>query len=135
MTSEIATGPIACDFAQIPASQRDPLLQQLRAVFRRVTRVIALTSGYGLEFPGERGMVTALSEIIEYDRLCCPFIRHALIDEPWGGSVRLELTGTEDVREFLAGELLSFLPQGTELPVHDPHTTAAQESKHQTEGA
>lgn len=117
MTTETATGPIACDFARIPADQRGPLLQQLRAIFTRVSKVTALPNGYGLEFPGEEGMVTALSEIIEYDRICCPFIRHALSDEPWGGSVRLELTGTEDVREFLAGELLSFLPQGTELPL------------------
>ena len=88
----------------------------MRAIFTRVSAVTALPTGYALEFPGEEGMVAALSRVIEYDRLCCPFIRHALIDEPWGGNIRLELTGTDEVREFLAGELRSFLPPGTALP-------------------
>jgi hypothetical protein len=116
MTAENSAGPIACDFHQIPADRRGPLLARLRTLFRRVVRVRALPNGFALEFPGEPGMATALSEIIEYDRLCCPFIRHALLDEPWGGNLTLELTGTDEVRDFLPGELRTFLPPEIDVP-------------------
>jgi hypothetical protein len=125
MTPEKATGPIACDFQQIPAQRRDSLLAQLRATFTRISRVTPLPNGFALEFPGDKGMVTELSQIIEYDRLCCPFIRHALLDEPGGGNITLELTGTTEVRNFLADELLSFLPPGVAVPTFDERQIAA----------
>lgn len=124
MDAENTAGTVACNFAQIPAERRGPLLSQLRTLFRRVSRVRALSNGFALEFPGEQGMARALSEIIEYDRLCCPFIRHALLDQPWGGDITLELTGTDEVRDFLADELRSFLPPEMDVPLSPEHRTA-----------
>jgi hypothetical protein len=81
----------------------------MHATFARAQKAIALADGFALEFPSEHGIVESLGQIIEYDRRCCPFIRHVLVDEPWGGAIRLELTGPAEVKTFLADELARVL--------------------------
>ncbi len=125
MTDTRNAGPIACDISQIPAELRERLTVELKKTFERVRAVHPLEDGYALEFPSEHGTVENLGEIIEYDRRCCPFIRHALIDEPWGGPIRLELTGTPEVRAFVAAELLPLLPPGVRVP-SDTRTVAGE---------
>jgi hypothetical protein len=108
MTSD--SRPIACDLSQIPAEMRERLFDNVRRTFRTATALHALPGGFALEFANEHGTIAVLGEIIEYDRRCCPFIQHALSDEPWGGPIRLELTGSPEVRDFIAAELLPLLP-------------------------
>jgi hypothetical protein len=108
-------GPIVCDLTQIPAEHRDHLFQELRRTFGRAHAAFAITDGFALEFPSEHGIIASLGEIIEYDRRCCPFIRHVLIDAAWGSGIRLELTGPPEVGKFLADELGRVLPPGLTL--------------------
>ena len=110
MPLENTERPIACDLTQIPAERRARLGADLQRIFGRATGLRPLPDGFALEFSNEHGTVATLGEIIEYDRRCCPFIRHTLVHEPWDGPIRLELTGTPDVREFIAAELLPHLP-------------------------
>lgn len=110
MSLESTERPIACDLTQIPAELRARLGAELQRMFGRATALRPLPDGFALEFSNEHGTVATLGEIIEYDRRCCPFIRHALVHEPWDGPIRLELTGAPEVREFIAAELLPFLP-------------------------
>jgi hypothetical protein len=112
--------PIACDLSQVPVELRERLFGELRATFRRARAVRAIAGGFAIEFPSEHGTIASLGEIIEYDRRCCPFIRHALVDEPWGGPIRLELTGTQEVRDFVAAELLPLLPTEITAGVREP---------------
>jgi hypothetical protein len=114
-----ARGPIVCDLTQIPAENRERLFRELRSTFGRARAALVLAEGFALEFPSEHGIMASLGEIIEYDRRCCPFIRHVLIDEPWGGPIRLELTGPPEVRDFLAEELLRVLPPHLTFTVAD----------------
>lgn len=106
-------GPIACDLTKVPAGVRERLEADLRALFAEVEEVTELPEGYALRWaPQDKpGLLTKLGEIIDHDRLCCPFIRHAIVDEPWGGPVRLELTGATEVQAFLAAELGALLPR------------------------
>lgn len=46
-----------------------------------------------------------LSEVIELERKCCPFLRFVLTVEPAGGPLRLELSGAAGTKEFLASLL------------------------------
>lgn len=110
MPLESTERPIACDLSQIPPELRERLARDFQRIFGRATALRALPDGFALEFSNEHGTVAGLGEIIEYDRRCCPFIRHTLVHEPWDGPIRLELTGMPDVREFIAAELLPFLP-------------------------
>jgi hypothetical protein len=110
MTTHGSEKPIACDLTQIPADVRARLGSEFLRTFERATALVRLPDGFALEFSNEHGIVALLGEIVEYDRRCCPFIRHTLIHEPWDGPIRLELTGTPEVRDFIAAELLPRLP-------------------------
>jgi hypothetical protein len=114
MESQGSISPIACDLTQIPAAVRERLVAELRAVLATVIDVEALTDGYALRFAGPKspGLLSKLGEIVDYDRLCCPFIGHAIVGEPWGGDVRLQLTGTPEARAYIARELAVALPSG-----------------------
>lgn len=103
-------GPIACDLTRIPAEQRERFLLGLRRTFARARAVHATGDGFALEFPNEDGLAASLGEFIEYDRRCCPFMRHTLIHEPWDGPIRLELTGPREGQASLAHELSRILP-------------------------
>jgi|SRR5215471_20163420 len=121
------SGPIVCDLTQIPADRRDRLFQLLGTTFSRARALRTLAEGFAIQFPSEHGIVASLGEIVEYDRRCCPFIRHAVTDEPWGGPIRLELTGPPEVREFLAAELRRVLPPGLAFPAPtDPSASIAK---------
>jgi len=106
------SGPIACDLTQIPPDTRDRLVDDFRALLASVTEVRSLPEGYALRFaaPKHPGLLSTLGRIVDYDRLCCPFVGHAVIDEPWGGPVWLHLTGTAEVRAFVARELAALPP-------------------------
>jgi hypothetical protein len=129
MPLESTDRPIACDLEQIPAELRARLSRDFARVFGRAQALHALSDGFALEFSNEHGIVATLGELVEYDRRCCPFIRHTLVHEPWDGPIRLELTGTPEVREFIAVELLPFLapelvraagmPQVTRAPTRE----------------
>ena len=106
----ITHGPIACDLSQLSIEDRQHLLIEVQTTFSQASALHALADGFAIEFPSEHGTVARLGEIIEFDRRCCPFIRHALIDEPWGGAIRLELTGPDEVKAFIKAELVPLLP-------------------------
>jgi hypothetical protein len=112
MTTERApNAPIACDLSKMPPEALERLTADLRVIFSEVDDVSPLPGGFALRLPPPTrpGLLSMLAEIVEYDRLCCPFLRHAIVGEPWGGPVRLELTGGEGVNAFLAGELASLV--------------------------
>jgi hypothetical protein len=96
---------------QIPVEHRERLVRAMQATFARARAAFALANGFAFEFPSEHGIVESLGEIIEYDRRCCPFIRHVLVDEAWGEAIRFELTGPPEVKSFLADELARVLPR------------------------
>lgn len=106
------TGTIACDLTKIPPEIRERLEADLRAVFTEVQEVRSLADGYALRLaaPEKPGLLSRLGQIVDYDRLCCPFIGHAIIDEPCGGPIWLHFTGTAEVRAFIAAELATILP-------------------------
>ncbi|MCL2448783.1 MAG: hypothetical protein FWD17_07550 [Polyangiaceae bacterium] len=111
-TPAAPAAPIACDVSKIPREALERLTADLRAVFSEVEDVTPLPDGFALRLPPPPGpgLLSKLGAIVDYDRLCCPFIRHAIVGEPDGGPVRLELTGGEGVKAFLAVELASLLP-------------------------
>jgi hypothetical protein len=52
---------------------------------------------------GSTELYLKLAEWVTLERLCCPFLTLALVTQ--AGSVRLELTGSQGVVEFLTMEL------------------------------
>lgn len=65
----------------------------------------ATGEGYAFQFAPSAARLAALTELIELERQCCPFLRLRLTVEPAGGPVWLALTGPAGTRELLAQEL------------------------------
>jgi hypothetical protein len=115
MTTERTTerGPIACDLTRLPPEARDRLGADLRRTFAAVDELRAIAGGFALRWPPqtEPGLIATLGAIVDYDRLCCPFLGHAIVDEAWGGPVWLHLTAEAEGLRFLATELAALLPR------------------------
>jgi hypothetical protein len=105
-------GPIACELTKLAPEIREGLAADLRLLLTTVQEVRPIEQGFALRWPPPEGpgLLSKLGEVIDHDRLCCPFIGHAIVDEPWGGSVWLHLTGSAEARDFIAAELASLLP-------------------------
>lgn len=72
---------------------------------RRALGIDELKTGYAIRFPLEDSLFLDLAEFVTYERHCCPFHHFSLELEPDAEEVRLRLTGSGDVKEFLSMEL------------------------------
>jgi hypothetical protein len=101
----------ACDLGAMTAAERERLARSCRDIFAAAKEVKIFDDGYavGFENPSAQ-LLAAMSDFIAVDRLCCPFVRHGLIVEPFGGTTWLQLTGGHGVKEAIAGDLIRMLP-------------------------
>ena len=91
--------PIACSLTGPELRERRETV--LAAVRSRVREVREIESGMALRFDPEGNVLSALAELIELERQCCPFLQFALRVLPANGPLWLELTGPGGTREFL----------------------------------
>ena len=92
---------IACDPNSIAAEQRERWLHVATQMYAAVQEVQELPDGYAFRLPSRSEMLLVVAEVLNYDRLCCPFIRYTLEIEPNEGPYWLRFTGGEGVKEFL----------------------------------
>jgi len=93
--------PIACSLTAEEQTERGDSFQRL---FSTAEAVSELPNGYRLQFSNEHEWIRRAVELIIAERECCPFFRFSLEFEPGGGSVWLEVTGPDDVKEaFVEG--------------------------------
>ena len=92
---------IACIPDAIPAEKRERWLEVATQMYAAVQEVQELPDGYAFQLPSSSEMLLIVAEDLNYDRLCCPFIRYKLEIEPNGGPYWLRFTGGEGVKEFL----------------------------------
>jgi len=92
---------IACNPHAIPAEQRERWMIVGTQLYAAVQEVQELPDGYAFRLPSSSEMLLIVAEDLNYDRLCCPFIRYTLEIEPNGGPYWLRFTGGEGVKEFL----------------------------------
>lgn len=94
MSDELA---IACNLsaADLESRAEDLLPGLLKlAAERRLEE-----SGYALRFPASA--LATLFQVIEAERLCCPFFRFHITVEPNEGPVWMALSGPAGTREFI----------------------------------
>jgi hypothetical protein len=95
------TIPIACSLTAEELPERRALLGKLgQAVSETQERV----EGYAYRFESD-ALLPEILEIVRAERECCPFLRFSLIFEPGNGPLWLEVTGSEDTKEFVASFL------------------------------
>jgi hypothetical protein len=123
------TQTLACDLAALPPGSRKRLKELSEELFRSVDELREMPEGFDLGFSeGSTLTIEKIAEFIALDRLCCPFIRHGLIHEPYERGVWLHLSGAAGVKDIIKSDLLgSFvtaLRLSYPLKEHDPDTTS-----------
>jgi hypothetical protein len=64
-----------------------------------------LSDGYGMRFPSNRSLFTALSEWAILEQRCCPFLTLTLELQRDQGPIWLKATGEDGIKDFLRAEL------------------------------
>jgi len=91
--------PIACSLTDAEFQQRRAAL--LRTFQGALLETKELDDGYAYRFPSGANRIAELSQLITFERECCPFLRFQLRLEPANGPLWLELTGPEGTKDFL----------------------------------
>ena len=92
---------IACNPNAIPAERRERWLEIATHLYTAVQEIQELPDGYAFRLPSSSEMLLLVAEDLNYERLCCPFIRFTLDIEPNEGPYWLRFTGAAGVKEFL----------------------------------
>lgn len=96
--------PFACDMTAIPLERRGAHHVLIRRLMTEAVKDISeLPDGLAFRFPAEE--YDAVTEFVGRERLCCPFLTFTLDVSPDRGPLRLRLTGTEGVKDFIRAEL------------------------------
>jgi hypothetical protein len=92
--------PVACSLteAELQERRRD-VLQKLRSA---VAEVLETEDGYVYQFSSKGVAITELASMVELEHACCPFLTFRLIVEPGDAPIRLEITGPQGTKDFLA---------------------------------
>lgn len=92
--------PIACRLTEPALKERRKTV--LQKVGQSVLETKETEDGFDYRFPADDEWLASLSELIRFERRCCPFLRFRLTVEPDDGPVWLELSGPDGTKEFLA---------------------------------
>ena len=115
------SAPLFCDLTVMPEGGQEQVTALAEKLFPGAEEVRELPDGYALAFhDASAEVISDLAAFVALDRLCCAFIRHAVVSEPGSGTVWLELTGRQDAKEAIAATVDDLLPHG--LPARKPVT-------------
>jgi hypothetical protein len=91
--------PLACSLSGPEQAGRGVELEE---IFEECLRTKELDDGYEFLFPGSGEWATKLTELIVFERGCCPFFAFELIFQPDGEHIRLRVRGPEGVKGIVA---------------------------------
>lgn len=98
------SAPFACDMTAIPVEERAVHSRLThRLMGEAVEDISELRDGLAFRFPAEE--YDAVTEFVDRERLCCPFLTFTLQVLPEHGALVLRLTGAEGVKDFIRAEL------------------------------
>ncbi|MFC5407869.1 hypothetical protein ACFPMF_01015 [Larkinella bovis] len=105
---------LACQLTAPDQVRRMNELHQ--TLFKKVTQLVEHATSYDLVFQKpDRGLYAELMEFIQFERLCCPWLKFQLVFEPGDGPVFLRLGNSPETREMvkLVMKLEQLAQQGT----------------------
>jgi hypothetical protein len=95
--------PIACTLTSAELQERRrTVLEKVRSA---VIETVELKNGYAFSIPVD--WFAEVARLIELERQCCPFLNFNLNVAAGAGLIRLELTGPEGTKQFLAATFMS----------------------------
>jgi hypothetical protein len=95
----LAEIPIACSLTDKELQERRKNVLQKTA--QSLIEVQELKDGFSYRFPAEDVVLRDLSNLINLERKCCPFLNFRLIVEAQNDFIWLELTGREGTKEMI----------------------------------
>jgi hypothetical protein len=91
--------PLACSLSGPELAGRRGELEE---IFDGCLKTGGLEDGYEFLFPGNGEWAARLTELVVFERGCCPFLAFELVLEPEGGPIRLRVRGPEDAKVIVA---------------------------------
>ena len=100
--------PIACTLTETARRERR---QTIRDSFHRIGVTIAeLPDGYACTFAPTSDALMQITELVDLERQCCPFLNFKIVVEAGKEPMRLEVTGPKEAKAVIADFLN---PEGT----------------------
>ncbi len=102
---------IACNLGAIDPTNLDAHVVVAQDIFSSSTvlEIKELPQGYAFRLPLETPMLHKVINFIANERLCCPFFTFTLVV---GAELWLELTGTDEVSEYIKSNLVAAIKTG-----------------------
>ena len=97
--------PFYCNMSALDQDQRKRHDILTRNLLAKHVEIEELADGYGLRFPNDRLLFTALSEWATLEQLCCPFLTLTIESQHDQGPIWLRVSGRDGVKDFLRAEL------------------------------
>ena len=94
--------PIVCDPNALTPEQQEYWVKEIvPKLYKAVQEIQELPNGCAWRLPTTPEMLMLVTEDLNMERLCCPFVNYTLEIEPNRGPFWLRMTGGEGVKEFL----------------------------------
>jgi hypothetical protein len=101
-TKPIQDQPIACVPSALTPDQQEYWVKEIAPkLYKAVEEIQELPNGWAWRLPTTPEMLMLVTEDLNMERLCCPFVNYTLEIEPNLGPFWLRMTGGEGVKEFL----------------------------------
>ncbi|AND42890.1 MAG: hypothetical protein ACQEXE_25230 [Bacillota bacterium] len=94
---------VVCNIGSYNAEERNHYVE-LRRELTENRSVEEIPFGYTFIYPNQSSLLLRIAEWISYENRCCPFIRFSLYVSGEADSIRLELTGSKEVKNLLKKE-------------------------------
>src|SRR5437899_3138544 len=94
-----------CNMSALDLEQRKRYDVLTKDILAKHLEIEELPDGYGIRFPNNRSLFTALSEWATLEHLCCPFLTLTIELQRDQGPIWLKATGEDGVKDFLRVEL------------------------------
>jgi hypothetical protein len=95
-----STLPVACALNDAEFCEREQLI--LQKILQNVLERKELADGFGFRFASDDDLFREITEMIILERKCCPFLDFKITLEAGNGDIRIEMTGAEGAKEFIA---------------------------------
>jgi len=94
-----------CDLTVLNESEREEFASVTESLFSAMQETRELENGFAFRFLNQPGQLVQITEFIERESQCCPFLNFTLEVEPSSGPLWLHISGEEGTKEFLRAEL------------------------------
>ena len=92
--------PIACTLTETARRERR---QTIMDFFRKIAGTVAeLRDGYAYTFPPTSDALMQITQLVDMERQCCPFLNFKIVVDAGKKPMRLEVTGPKEAKAVIA---------------------------------